>query len=244
MDKLFTRCIVIAVITLALLIPLAFVSQIVDERADRQREAIASIADLWGRFQTVSGPVLVIPYETWHLQTEKVTDDQGRVTPVTRKIQSTEYKVVLPSKVAFGATINPQTRQRGIYDYVVYTSPISIQGKFRLPDTEAFTENLVRIHWDKAWFSLGVTDLKINEVDNLRWNGGTCPPFSPGTQVRNMLGPGFHTRVPLTIKGNGAADAAALPVDHQYLQGLDSSPGGSSSGRRRLVRRRVSSRGL
>ena len=221
MDKLFVRCIVIAAITLGLLIPLVFVSEMVDERAERQREAIAGIADLWGRSQTVSGPVLVIPYEVWHLQTEKVTDDQGRITPVSRKIQSTEYKVVLPSKVIFGAVITPQTRQRGIYDYVVYTSPITIQGKFRLPDTEAFDENLVRINWDKAWFSLGVTDLKINKVDNLRWNDAVCPPFSPGTQVKNMLGSGFHTRIPLVVKKNGAAEVAALPGStHEFALSL------------------------
>ncbi len=197
--SLLLRCLTIAGITLALLIPLAFVSDLVDERSDLQRGAVRNIAQLWGRSQTVSGPALIVPYEVWRMVSEKITDDDGKTRTVTRRVQQMEHKVVLPADLSFDAVLEPQTRHYGIYEYVVYTCPIAVRGKFRLPGAEVFDDQLVRILWDKAWFALGVTDLKaINKVGTLEWNGAPAAPFNPGTQAGNLLGPGFHAPVRLT----------------------------------------------
>lgn len=223
MNNLFVRSLIVVFITLCLLIPLAFVTDIVDERAGLQQSAVRNIARQWGEAQTISGPALIIPYEIWRMQQESVLDEDGKTKNVTRRVESMEYKVVLPSRVSFEATLNPQTRQYGIYDYVVYTAPIRIRGTFRLPG-EDFDKNLVRIHWDKAWFALGVTDLKaITKVENLVWNDKTCPPFNPGNQATGLLGPGFHTvagldpdiqehAFSLTVNLNGSGGLQFTPV--------------------------------
>ena len=65
-DSIFIRSIVIASITLALLIPLAFVDDIVSERSALRRWAIEDIDGLWGRSQTISRPARVVPYLREH----------------------------------------------------------------------------------------------------------------------------------------------------------------------------------
>ena len=53
----------IVVMTLAMLIPLEFVDSIVDERAGRYQGVLRDIAGIWGKTQTLAGPMLIVPYE-------------------------------------------------------------------------------------------------------------------------------------------------------------------------------------
>ena len=48
---------------LILLIPTAMIEGIIQERQDRQNEAVGEVAGKWGLTQTVTGPVMVLPYE-------------------------------------------------------------------------------------------------------------------------------------------------------------------------------------
>ena len=198
-QSLLLRCCIIAVITLALLVPLNFVSGLVHERSSLQRGAVSKIAQSWGSSQTVSGPALVVPYEIRRTVTDEITDEEsGKTRKVSRWENLMQHKVVLPTKLEFDAVLEPQTRYYGIYEYVVYTAPVALRGAFRLPPAPAFDDQLVCVHWEKAWFALGITDLKaIGQVDALLWNGKPAAPFSPNTRADNLLGPGFHAPVPL-----------------------------------------------
>lgn len=221
MNSLFARGLIIAAITLGLLIPLAFVSDVVDERSAMRRKAVKDIAGLWGESQTVSGPALVIPYKREYEVRESVTDAADKKKIVVRKAYAQEHRVILPKRVDFDALLHPQVRHRGIYEYVVYTSPITVKGQFRLPQKEAFGENVAEIQWDKAWFSLGVTDLKaITKVEPLVWNKETCPAYNPGGNIGNLLGPGFHTFVPLRESDAGQGRDFSLAVKLNGSGGL------------------------
>ncbi len=199
MDKLFVRCLIVAALTLLLLIPLAFINDMVHERSSLRRKAIADIASLWGASQTITGPALVIPYLREYTVLENVTGDDGKTRSEKRKAIAQEYRVVLPTELNFTADLKPQVRSRGIYDYVVYTSPIQVAGQFSLPLRDSFEESAIRIEWEKSWFTLGISDLRaITGVEKLQWNGKPSAPFSPGTKLKGLLGPGFHTLVDLS----------------------------------------------
>jgi inner membrane protein len=60
--KLFFKCIIIFVMALALWIPTYLIMNMVKERESRQKEAIADISNKWAGKQTVTGPILMIPY--------------------------------------------------------------------------------------------------------------------------------------------------------------------------------------
>lgn len=221
MNNIFGRGLIIAAITLGLLIPLAFVSDIVDERSNMRRMAVKDIASLWGESQKVSGPALVIPYKREYEVRETIPDEGDKMKIVVRKAIAQEHRVILPKVVDFDAILHPQVRHRGIYEYVVYTSPIGIKGQFRLPRKDSFGEDVVEVQWDKAWFTIGITDLRaITKVDTLIWNGEPSPAYSPGGNINGLLGPGFHTQVALKQEEAGQDKDFSLAINLNGSGGL------------------------
>ena len=109
----------VAVLTLLLLIPLAMVSSVLEERLARRDKAVNEITSTWGKEQVLTGPILIIPYtsdqETW----EEVVIN-GRRERVER-IQSLRGQAYfMPSVFKADGRIRPERRHRGIYETVVY----------------------------------------------------------------------------------------------------------------------------
>lgn len=197
-NGVFFRALVVAGITLLLLIPLAFVDNIVDERWDFHREAINKIAHLWGQPQTISGPVLAVPYEVWREVRETVTTDDGKTITVPRRYRQGAVRIFLPKTVHFFSVLEPKTLHQGIYDSVVYTSPLAVSGEFRLMPEAEFDDNLAAVHWDKAWMAVGIRDVKaLSTEKRMTWNGADIETFSPGTNLDGLLGAGFHIKTPV-----------------------------------------------
>ena len=236
-SKLFAsplvRCGVILFITLMLLIPLGFVENIVYERQYLHQEATRNITSSWGDAQSISGPVLVLPYEVWQDHKKTVTFKVGKEEKekeVVERKYYMRYKLILPGEVNFDAKLDPEIRYRGIYRQALYNAPVTIQGHFTLPRTEDFASNLQKIHWDKAWLAVGVTDLKtISESAPLQWAGGAAPAYKPGTRVGSLLGPGFHTALALTDKAAGAKQDFFLKLAIRGSGGIAFTPVGEKT---------------
>ncbi|MDR1276874.1 MAG: cell envelope integrity protein CreD [Candidatus Accumulibacter sp.] len=188
------HCLIVVLLTLGLLVPLEFVTDLVRERSSMHRSAIRDISAHWGETQHLRGPVLVVPYVRKYVS---YVEHNKKI--IANETFEREYRVLLPASVDFTADITPQTRARGIYEYIVYTSPITVTGTFQIPKNAAeFGENVQRIEWNKAWFAAGVADLKaIASIETLVWNGKSSAPFQPGTEIASILGSGFHTQIPL-----------------------------------------------
>ncbi|MCO6484121.1 MAG: inner membrane CreD family protein, partial [Flavobacteriales bacterium] len=56
------RAVVVAVLVLLLLIPLAMVESLVRAREWRKEEAVQVVGNTWGGSQTITGPVISVPY--------------------------------------------------------------------------------------------------------------------------------------------------------------------------------------
>ncbi len=52
----------IAFLSLLLMIPSSLVTDLIYERKGRQKEVMEDVANSWSASQTISGPILVIPY--------------------------------------------------------------------------------------------------------------------------------------------------------------------------------------
>src|SRR5688572_1345333 len=83
---------VICVLTLLLLIPSAFVFSLISERSSRQVEAKREVSSKWGSEQTVTGPVISVPY---------IKRGQNPNDPT-----STEYIHIMPDKVGITGKVN------------------------------------------------------------------------------------------------------------------------------------------
>lgn len=225
------RCGFIGIVTFLLLIPLDFVRGIIRDRSYLQREATENIAASWGKAQTVSGPILIVPYEVWHERREVVKEKgTDKEREVVHREYSTRYKAILPTDVHFDARLDPEIRYRGIYRLALFNAPVSIRGSFTLPETGGFAKNIHAVHWGKAWLAMGITDLKtISEDSPMQWAGVAAAAYKPGTRAGNILGPGFHAAVPMTEKAAGAKQEFSIQLKVRGSGGISFTPVGENT---------------
>ena len=106
----------IAVLSLAMLIPLFMVRSIIDERQGLQQSSEQTIANRWGGGQTVSGLVAVTK------------------TPVTETTANGmkmrhEWLANVLAELTISASLTTEWRYLGIYKVPVYTTVLKIEGR-------------------------------------------------------------------------------------------------------------------
>ena len=56
------RLLLVGFLALLLQIPIEMIAELVSERQERRREAVAEVSSKWGNDQIITGPALVVPY--------------------------------------------------------------------------------------------------------------------------------------------------------------------------------------
>lgn len=179
------KLLTMGLLILLLLIPASMIQTLVRERENRRQEAIREVSGKWGNAQTLAGPLLTIPYRTYH------TTDEGRT------ITTTHHAYFLPEALEIDGGIAPETRYRGIYEVVVYTTQLAFSGHFPAPDFSEWGIDAADVLWNEATVVLGISDLRgINEQVVLTWNESS-ETFQPGLEASEVLDTGISTRVPV-----------------------------------------------
>ncbi|TAL45161.1 MAG: cell envelope integrity protein CreD [Chitinophagaceae bacterium] len=157
--KLFIKGIIIFGMALGLWIPTYFIMGLVKERKSRQKEAVADISNKWAGKQTITGPLLMIPYN------EFTKDEKGNAVVVKHRTY------FLPDKSEIQSKVFPEKRYRGIYQVIVYRSDISINGKFNPLQWEQLKIPAENILWNEAALLFQVQDnlRGINEDLYIHW---------------------------------------------------------------------------
>lgn len=222
----FIRCAFIGLLTLMLLIPLGYVERVISERNDLYLAAVDDITSSWGGAQTICGPVLVIPYTVW--EDHKETVGKGKdLREVVKREYFKRYKVVLPVDLEFAAQIDSQVRYRGIYRQILYDAPVTIGGRFTLPQANEFAPNLHQVHWGAAWMAVGISDLKgIHQETPLQWNGAAAPEYEPGAKTGDILGSGIRAAISLPEDAAGTKQTFSLQLKIRGSNGLYFTPVG------------------
>lgn len=158
-SKLLIKGLMIGALVLLLLIPAYFVQDIIKEREERQKEAVSEVSSKWAGRQNIIGPVLVIPYN------ENMTSSDGK------SMTSRHQVYFLPDKLDITSTVVPEKRYRGIYQVMLYTSNITMTGKFSMLPLDKMKLSYADMLWSEAYVSMGVSDSKglKNEIQ-LKWN--------------------------------------------------------------------------
>lgn len=139
-SSLFIKSMVIVGMVLLLLIPMANVNSLIEERHRRSDEVQKEISAKWGKEQAVTGPVLAIPY----------------VYPLNKLLVN--YIYVVPTQLKIDGTIDSQTKKRGIYETVVYDAQLHFTGDFDLAAIEKLAPKGVSIQYDQAILATRVSD--------------------------------------------------------------------------------------
>src|SRR3989338_4038479 len=120
-SSLSLKLIMIGFLIAILMIPIGMIAFLAEDRESRQEEAFREISGKWGNEQTITGPILSIPYKD---TIERTTSD-GKVIDETIR-----YAHFLPEELQIKGIIDPTKRRRGIYEVVVYNANLEISGKF------------------------------------------------------------------------------------------------------------------
>lgn len=193
------RLITIGIIILLLLIPVSMIENLIREREERQKEAIAEVSSKWGEKQTITGLVLTVPYK----MNSRVYE--GDKPDVFKLVESIGYAHFLPEVLELNGVISPEKRYRGIYEVIVYNSKISLTGNFSTPNFEEWNIDENDILWEDAFISLGLSDLRsIQENISVTWNNKSYF-FNPGVESNDVIQNGISTRLPIIHEGNSTS---------------------------------------
>lgn len=185
---------------LVLLIPTGMVESLIYERQSRQQEAVEEVSSKWGRQQTLTGPVLVVPYDEY----SKSSD--GKET-----YHETKYAYFLPDELNINGLVNPEKRHRGIFDVVLYSSKLSMEGSFGQPAVQSLIPSNTQVIWDKAFLSLGIPDLRgLEDQVKLQWNDQPAV-FDPGANAEGVAKSGIH--VPIRLLADGSSPNYKFKID-------------------------------
>ncbi len=203
-------------LVLILLIPLGMIGSILRERWNRRNEAVSGITSTWGSEQTITGPVLIVPfqyrYKTWQ---ERTVD--GKVEKVEVEKTAVANAYFLPDDLTIGGSVTPKILHRGIYDAVVYSSSLEISGRFPEADFAELGVPEEDFLWEKASVTLAVSDLRgtgkmieieIGQQKYLFTPGCKMPDYPSGVAARvpdlRDRRANLDFRMVLDIKGSGS----------------------------------------
>lgn len=184
-NRLFIKGLLIGALILLMLIPAALISDLVSERATRQQEVIKEVSSKWAGAQTITGPVLIVPYYT-HI---KGANNQT--------VSVKKWAHFLPDDLKISGSVVPEVRHRTLYDVTLYQSDLRLTGKFnplQLAGLQLAPEDMV---WSEARLLLGINDARgLQDEIALNW-GNTQTKFESGMPENNALKEGLSVAVPL-----------------------------------------------
>ncbi|MEW4447804.1 cell envelope integrity protein CreD [Qipengyuania sp. JC766] len=196
-----TKLALVGLVGFVLMIPLLMVYGLVGDREAQSRTAQDAISQGWAGPQTMTGPMLVIPYETDTVETETM---DGR--KVSRTVRRERELFVSPQSQSVRTTIAPELKGYAIYRTAVYEAAVTGEAVFTVPD-EIERLGIAReaLQIDRAELRFGVTDTQglIGETMVQAGNGRLA--LNPGNGPAATDGSGFSTA--LSWNGEGT-----LPV--------------------------------
>ena len=154
---LLSKTAVIGFLLLLLLIPLSMVRVVITERTQNREQATHEVARAHAGPQTLTGPVLHVPYtETF---TRTLVVDVAKNTKREETIKEHRVATVFPATMDTRSRLTTETRWRGIFPVTVYTSRHDSAGRF-VWNSPTPREKGGQITLGQAWLTLGVSDLR------------------------------------------------------------------------------------
>lgn len=184
-NKIMIKAIVTGVLILIMLIPTAFISNLVSEREQRQKQVVAEVSDKWANAQTITGPYIIVPYKDTFLS----ADNKTRTT--------TSNIILLPENLQINGDVVPEHRPRSIYKVLLYKSSLRANGMFKVSIPENIVpENLLL---NNARLCIGINDFKgVDGPIQMNFNGQALE-MNPGLPTKQIDENGLSAPISLTI---------------------------------------------
>ncbi len=181
--KITLKGLLVCVLIMLMLIPGCFVADLVTERQQRQTEVIHEISGKWANAQTVTGPVLMLPYR------HTINHKDGTTT------SETKMAYILPDDLKINGNIVPKEKKRSLYNVKLYHADVQLSGKFKKLPLSTLRINPESVMWEDAKLVINVQDVRgIDEQVVLNWNGAK-QEMEAGVPVNKVFTEGISTPV-------------------------------------------------
>lgn len=165
-SKLLIKGLIIGLLVLILQIPTYYVKDLIEERENTQKQAIAEVSNKWAKKQNITGPVLVLPYR------QSGADSSNRMVK--------QFAYFLPDVLNINSTVTPEEKHRGIYKVMLYTSKNILSGSFNTVQLGKLKIAPEDVLWNEAFVQINISDAKgLNDELKLKWNNQFLT-LSPG----------------------------------------------------------------
>ncbi len=234
----------VGILILLLLIPATMIRDLISERQSRRDSVVKEINQKWGDCQTITGPFLTVPFKTFF------KDNDGETQ------FNLNYLHILPETLDITGEINPEVRYRSLFEAVLYNIKLKFKGNFKLPPTSQLNIDSNNILWDKAYLSMGITDMRgIQDKIVISYNKEDYNA-NPGLKTTDLAAAGVSTLIkPLLaneannfsfdLNLNGSEQVSLIPVGESNTVKINSSwPSPSFNGAFLPVNREVNKDGF
>ncbi len=234
LKSLGLRFLMVGLLILLMFIPVLFVGDIIDARADYNRSTRSSVGQEWGGQQSISGPVMVIPVQETVMVRERreVLDPEtgiqrldGDDKPVFRyvDVQRTLNRApvfLYPDQFTAAIDTVTEERARGIFTVPVYTASAALTFDFPTDQAAKALINDEVLIWDEAELRVSVSSNRALRGAAKLQAGDTQFQMEPQALQDNRIGgilaplgdPRQHGIYNLTLEFNGAEALSIAPV--------------------------------
>jgi inner membrane protein len=209
-NRILIKGFLIAFLILLMLIPAVFIAHLVQERKARQEQVVEEVSSKWASSQTISGPVLMVPYTYSY----KGTDGKDLTS---RKILH-----LLPEHLRISGSVSPEVRKRSLYQVMLYRTALQLEGDFAPARLSALGIDPQTVSWGEARLLMGVTDARgLEDEVHLQWPGGIKKleagmpengALNDGLSVPVGFDPASGAAFSLSLKLRGSSSLSFTPV--------------------------------
>lgn len=216
---MFIKVVLIGVLTLLLMIPMMMIENLIGERERTAQNATDEVHRKWSGAQTVLGPVLTIPFK----EVSRI-DSEGKVEQIINVVN------ILPETLEITGDIRTEELKRGLYEVVVYNSPIEMKGTFVLPEElNVPSGNLNDLHVNEAMINIGISDLRgIGEQVTMTFGEQTLV-FNPGIPHNQMLSSGVSCKADVRALLEGQTVSFSVKLELKGSESLYFAPLGKTT---------------
>ncbi|MGO4331317.1 cell envelope integrity protein CreD [Cupriavidus sp. M-11] len=222
---LFFKSAITALLVLLILIPLHLVDNTVQDRRQYRDQAVRSVWQSYAGPQTLTGPVLVLPYK----EVTRVADRSDPKQPNATVLQAEEKQMlVFPATLRVSGDITPNERYRGIHKVLVYELQSRWQGTIALPDAGELPRSAGHVSFEpgQPFVAIGLGDTRgLMATPTLELDGKRLK-LEQGAGLKN-LPQGLHADIDLP------APKPAPEIAARTASSLDGATG--ATGTRRVV---------
>ena len=227
--KLVLKVFAIGALTIAILIALFMISNIIDSRQAYRNDARKSIEESYASSQTLVGPILIRPFTVTSHSSR--TDEKGVRQTIERTLSGCSWS--FPHELIVTCTLVPSERRHGLYKVPVYEFDGHLTGTVDVADAQLLEgESAQNVTFGIPYFALAVSDVRgivgsprmtVNNLPVQIFQGAPeSASWQPNLQVPLRVAPeGLHGRITfaldLTLAGTDHLNIAPV-ADSNHIE--------------------------